>query len=215
MFGRSVAQALSELGMDVLAVDKAPLLVDGVKDLVVAAVCLDVTDERALLEAEIHKVDVAVVAIGEAIEASILVTALLKKHGVPHIIARAQSELHAQVLEAVGANRIVDPEREIGQRIAHEIYAPDVYSRIKLSSGQEVIEFEARKQFIGKTLGELKFRERFGLNIVAIKRLTSKGEGDGQTYKVIKVPGPSDEVQEGDVIVAIGDEDTVARFLQL
>lgn len=212
LFGRQVARTLASLGVDVVAVDRDPALVEAVKDQVTSAVCADLTDEKALLESGVLQAEVAVVAIGEAMEASILVTALLHKHGVSQIVARSHSDLHAQVLTTVGATRTVDPEDEMGHRLAHELYAPDVHSRIRLSTGQEVVEFEAPKPFAGQTVQALQFREKYLLNILAIKHRAPEVEGG---FRINRLPRPGDVIAAGDVIVAIGDETSVRKFMDL
>lgn len=212
LFGRQVARTLAQLGVDVIAVDRDPALVEAVKDQVTTAVCADLTDEKALLESGVLQADTVVVAIGEAMEASILVTALLRKHGVRQIVARSHSDLHAQVLLTVGATRTVDPEDEMGQRLAHDLYAPDVHARIRLSTGQEIVEFEAPKAFVGQTVQALQFREKYLLNILAIKHRAPEVEGG---FRVNRLPRPTDVIAAGDVIVAIGDEASVRKFLDL
>lgn len=212
LFGRQVARTLAGLGVDVLVVDRDPALVGALKDQVTSAVCADLTDEKALLESGVLNADAAVVAIGEAMEASILVTALLKKHGVRQVVARSHSDLHAQVLTLVGATRTVDPEAEMGHRLAHELYAPDVHARIRLSTGQEVVEFEAPKGFVGQSVQALQFREKYLLNIIAIKH---RAPEEAAGYRVNRLPRPTDVLGPGDVIVAIGDEGSVRKFLDL
>ncbi len=211
-FGRQVARTLASLGVDVLAVDRDAALVESIKDQVTSAVCADLTDEKALLESGVLNAEVAVVAIGEAIEASILVTALLKKHGVRKVVARAHTDLHAQVLMTVGATRTVDPEAEMGERIAHEIYAPDVQTRIRLSTGQEVVEFEVPEPFVGQSVQALQFREKYLLNIIAIKH---KALGEPEGYRINRLPRPTDVIGSGDVIVAIGEATSVRKFMEL
>lgn len=212
LFGRQVARTLAGLGVDVLVVDRDPALVEALKDQVTSAVCADLTDEKALLESGVLHADAAVVAIGEAMEASILVTALLKKHGATQIVARSHSDLHAQVLTAVGATRTVDPEAEMGERLAQELYAPDVHARIRLSTGQEVVEFEAPKAFAGQTVQALQMREKYLLNIIAIKHRAPDKPGG---FRINRLPRPTDVVGAGDVIVAIGEEASIRKFLDL
>lgn len=212
LFGRQVAKTLAGLGVDVIVVDRDPNLVEALKDEVTRAVVADLTDERAMLESGVLAADVVIVAIGEALEASILVTALLHKHGAKKIVARSHSDLHAQVLMAVGASRTVDPEEEMGYRLAHELYAPDVHARIRISTGQEIIEFQAPKPIAGKTVQGLQFREKYHLNIIAIKK---RDLANDSGFRVIPLPRPNDVINEGDVIVAIGEESAVRKFLDL
>lgn len=218
LFGRRIALTLSQLGMDVLAVDRDETLIEAIKDEVAAAVCTDVTDEHAMLASGLPGVDVCVVAIGENMESSILVTALLKKHGVQNIIARAHSDIHAQVLRTVGALRTVDPEDEMGVRVAEEVFAPDVHARIRLSTGQEVVEIQAHRNLVGKTVQELDFRRKYRLNIIAIKRRrpgADLADNGPSAFDVIRLPRPEDVLEPGDVLVLIGDAEMVRAFLEV
>lgn len=218
LFGRRIALSLADLGLDVLVVDRDPALIEAIKDQVTAAVCTDVTDERALQESGLLNADVCVVAIGENMESSILVTALLKKHGASHIIARAHSDIHAQVLHTVGAARTVDPEDEMGVRVAEEIFAPDVHARIRLSTGQEVVEVQAHRSLVGRSVQDLDFRRKYRLNIIAIKRRrpgAQPRDNGPEAFDVIKLPRPEDVLESGDVLVLIGDADMVREFLEL
>jgi trk system potassium uptake protein TrkA len=218
LFGRRICLTLSDLGLEVLAIDRDSVLVDQIKNHVTAAVCTDVTEEAAILDSGILSADQCVVAIGENMESSILVTALLKKLGVKHIIARAHSDLHAQILRTVGAERTVDPEDDMGVRLAEEIYAPDVHARIRLSTGQEVVEVEADPSFFGRTIQDLNFRQKYRLNIIAIKSRDDAGSASARgsgSDRVNKLPRPDDIVMEGDVFVLIGDSEMVRTFLEL
>lgn len=218
LFGRRVAETLASLGAEVLAVDRSPAVVEALKDRVTHAVCLDVNDEAALVESGLLTCDVVVVAIGEELGSSILVTALLKKHGVRRIIARSHSDIHAQVLRTVGAERCVDPQDEMAVRLAQEIFAPSVHARLQLSTGQEVVEVEAHPRLHGKTVAELAFRQKYRLNIVAIKRRPEGFEpatGGAGSWEVVTLPAPTDVLRAGDVLVLIGDAEMVGAFLDL
>jgi trk system potassium uptake protein TrkA len=209
LFGRSLAKKLAELGAEVMAVDKDEALVEEIKDFVASAITADLTNEKALIDSGVCDAECVVVAIGEGIESSVLITALLQKHGAKKIVARSHSELHARVLSALGAKRTFDPEEEMGKVLAEELYAPDFVGRIRLSTGQEVIEFEAPKPFVGKTVQELQLREKYHLNIIAIKR--RKADEENQ-FEINQLPRPGDLVLSGDVIVAIGPQDAARRF---
>lgn len=218
LFGRTVARTLAELGVDVVAVDRAQEPVDLVREAVTHAVQVDVTDPEALKASGLLACDLVVVAIGEDMGSSILVTALLKQHGVRSLIARSHSDLHAQVLHTLGAQRTLDPEEEMGLRLAREIVAPDVHARMRLSTGQEVVEVRAHHSLLRRSVQDLAFRQKYRLNIIAIKRRKADAkagdEGPG-AYEVNKLPQPSDLIVEGDVLVLIGDAAQVQEFLDL
>ncbi len=216
LFGRRVAQTLEELGVDVVAVDRDATLVERLKDRVTHAVCLDVTDEAALGESGLLACDLVVVAIGEDMGSSILVTAILRRLGVQRIVARSHSDLHAQVLRTVGAQRTIDPEDEMGMRLAQEIFAPDVHARLRLSTGQEVVEVRVHRNLVGKTIADLNFRQKYRLNIVAIKHPRPGRAADAtDAWEVVQLPSPSDVLRDGDVLVLIGDAEMVRTFLDL
>jgi len=214
LFGRSVAFELTKLGVEVLAVDRNGKLVDMVKDRVTTALCTDLTNPANLHDSGVLKTDRIIVAIGENLEQSILVTAMLYTNGAKNIYARAHSEIHSQVLKTLGAFRTIDPEEEMGARVAQEIYAPDVMSRITLSTGQQVVEVAAPEPLWGKTVVELDFRRRFQLNILAIKRA-----GEGGVSKIndanAGLPNPTDTIGEGDTLVVIGSPAMISTFLEL
>lgn len=217
-FGKKVAETLTELGADVLVLDKNPSIIETMKDRVTSAVCVDVTDEKSLMETGISEVDAVVVALGEQVEASILVTAILKKLGVKRIISRAHSDLHAQVLKIIGAEQTIDPEEEMGRRLAREIFAPEVHARIMLSTGQEILEINAPKIFHGKTLQSLDFRAKYKLNCIAIKTRVPNVDRSGEVtyeYEVNKLPRAQDVINDGDILVLLGDEKMIREFLSL
>ncbi len=133
-------------------------------------------------------------------------------------MARSHSDLHSQVLHTVGAERTLDPEDEMGLRLAQEIFAPDVHARLRLSTGQEVVEVRVHRSLVGKTIAELNFRQKYRLNIVAIKRPRpgfAPGDGSPDAWEVVQLPAPSDVMRDGDVLVLIGDAEMVRTFLDL
>ena len=132
-FGSSVAETLYSLGHDVLAIDEDERLVQEVADKVTHAVHMDATDDQALNAMGIRNFDVGVVSIGSDMQASILVTLLLKEAGIQHIVCKGQSELHRKVLLKVGADRVVLPEKDMGERVAQNLSAPNLLESIDLS----------------------------------------------------------------------------------
>ena len=217
-FGRAVALTLMEMAGEVMVIDKNPHLIEEIKDLVTTAICTDVTDERTLKETGVGDIDVAVVGVGEDLEAAIIVTVILKKLGVEEVIVKANSGLHSEILKVVGATRTIDPEEEMGKRLAMEIWATDVHARIRLSTGQEVLEVEAPKVFWNKTIAQMNFRARYRLNIIAIKRRVAQTNKTGEVeehWETNKLPKPDDMISKGDVIIAVGDEKNVKNFLEL
>ena len=190
-FGSAMATTLAELGHDVIGIDGDPDRVRAVADVVSLAVQLDATDEKALRGAGIKDVDVAVVSIGENIEASLLVVTLLQEIGIRHIVAKSVTALHGRILEKLGVKRVVFPEREMAIRVAHGLVMPNVIDYIELSSDFSIVEVPAPDEFVGKTLRDIGLRARFGLTTIAIKHVSPTGA----VLSTNIAPGPDDVIQ--------------------
>lgn len=205
-FGRKVCEVLADGGGKVIAIDNNSGLIDRVKDLVTQAVLLDATDEDSLANAPFDDVDVAVVAIGDNIASSVLTTALLKRIGVPHILARAVSDLHEQVLKQIGADEIVNIEIDEGRRVAMRLMSPEVLDKIPVSQSISVAELYTPKSFVGQTLEELDLRKRFKVNIISITRteLNVDEMGNPVRDENIVFPTSDEELLESDVLLVVG-----------
>jgi trk system potassium uptake protein TrkA len=210
-FGAAMATTLTELGQDVIGIDGNEEAVQKLADVIGAAVALDATDERALRTAGVQDVDVAVISIGENIEASLLAVMLVKDLGVPRIIAKAVSPLHGRILERLGVNRVIFPEREMAMRVAHSLVVANVLDYIELSRDFSIIEMPAPEEFAGRSLKDLQLRNRFGLTLIAIKRKT--GTGDGEVTNV--APTADDEIHAGDVLALLGPNERLAQLDRL
>lgn len=208
-FGAKTAMRLYEKGAEVIAIDKDEELVDRIKDRVTHAVSLDVTDERALRSVNISDVDVAVVAIGDHIEMSILAVTMLRKLGVGRVIARATSVLHEHVLHEIGASEIIKVEEEMGEIIASKIVAPHVLQRYNFAAGYSIVELKLGKKFEGRTLVESKIRQTYNLNIVALQKRVPYIAEDGKATFRIEIndsPMPMDVIEADDIVVLVGSE---------
>jgi trk system potassium uptake protein TrkA len=203
-FGTSLALRLAEMGREVLVIDKSEDRIQDVSEVVTQAVKVDATDDEALKEVGIRNFDVVVVAIGEDIQASILVTLILKDLGVKCVIAKALNELHRKVLEKLGADKVIFPERDMAVRLANHLVYANVLDYIQLSPEYNIEEIIVTKRIAGKTLGELNLRAKHGLNVIAIKRRTSD--------EIKIAPGANDKLVEGDVVVAIGHKKALERL---
>ncbi len=201
-FGSSVAIALAESGSEVIAIDKDDEKVKNISDLVTYALVLDAIDEKALRSAGVQNVDVAIVSIGENIEANILVVMLLKELKINTIIAKAVTSLHGKVLEHLAVDKIVYPERDMAIRVAHSLVRPGIVDLLELSPEYSIIEMPAPAVFIGKSLQENQLRLKYGVNLIAIKRMKSEKGGQRETWNVN--PLPTDIINEGDLLVTIG-----------
>lgn len=201
-FGSSVAQALSEMGFEVLAIDSDEERIQDMAPIVTHAVSADTTDEEALRAIGIRNFDVVVVAIGEDIQASILTTLILKDLGVPQLIVKAQNELHGKVLAKIGADRVIYPERDMGLRVAHHLISPSVLDFIELTPEHGIIEFEAPDAMIGRSIKQLDIRAKYQCNVLGIK---AGGKMD-------ITPMPDQVIRSGDVLVIVGANKDLLRL---
>ena len=213
-FGSSVAKTLSAKGKEVLGIDHREQIVQEMSDAITQAVCVDASDDKALKAVGIENVDVAIVAIGD-LEASILITLMLKEMGIKEIVAKAVTEDHKKVLEKIGATRIVMPERDMGQRVASALVTPQVLDHIDLSSDSSIVEIVSPPDFVGNTLKDLDIRAKHGINVIAIKRKVRSlsAKGDAKYEEKIEVTPPADEIiREKDVLVIIGPNDKIENL---
>lgn len=193
-FGSSVARTLASSGCEVLAVDVDEARVKAIADEVTDAVRANALDDGALRGLGLRNFEVVVVAIGHEVEASILTTVLLKEMGVPKIVAKAQDELHGRVLQKVGADIVVYPERDMGVRLAHTLISRNVIDEIQISTDYSIMEMQAPPRFLDRSLKELELRQRFGLTVLAIRRAD----------RIIVSPDAEQTLEEGDVLVTLG-----------
>lgn len=193
-FGASVALHLSQMGHEVLAVDSDEALVHAISPHVTQAVQADATDEAALKELDVGSFDAAVVAIGTNIRDSILITVLCKEAGVPLVVAKAVDELHAKVLRKVGADRVVFPERDMGQRVAKSLDAPNIIDLIELSGDYRIAELLTPEKWCGRTLMDVNVRRNYGLSVVGIRR--------GGAF--LASPGAEMKLQADDILLVLG-----------
>lgn len=193
-FGRSVAYSLAAEGYDVLAVDIDPELVQDASEVVAHAVLADVTDMEALEELGLGNFDVAIVAMSNNLQAGILATILAKEKGVPYIIANAKDAIHQKVLLKVGADKVIFPEKEIGEKIANSLINKTFLDFIELSTDFSIAEVEILDPWVGKSLRKLNLRENYRLNVIGMKR-------DGETAIMLDPDAP---LEKGDVLILIG-----------
>ena len=217
VFGLKVCEVMAERGGRVIAIDKDPSLIEKVKDIVTQSILLDSTDETAMNQIPYADISVAIVAIGEHIEASILTTAILKRLGIPYIVARAVTEIHHQVLRQVGADEVVNIEIEEGQRIAQRLISPEVLDRISVTENISVAEVYVPKDFLGKTLAKLNIRNKMHVNIVAILRTTLSVDEEGNPVKTDNAvfPDAAEILQESDIMLIVGKNEDLDAFRKL
>ena len=213
-FGYSVAETLVKKGCEVLAIDHDETKIQAISDLATFAVQCDATDERALKSVSAQNVDVAVVSIGENIEASILIVQTLKEMGIKSIIAKAVTNTHGRILTNLGVNEVIYPERDAAVRLAHRLVSPKVLEYLELAPGYSIEEVTVPEKLAGLRLSEAGIREQYRLNVLGIKkRVTRMVKGRMVKDEVFNfTPSPDDVVERGDVLVVIGKEEDLDQF---
>jgi trk system potassium uptake protein TrkA len=201
-FGASVARTLMQAGCEVLGVDVDEVRVRALADSITDAVRADALDEEALRTLGLRNFEVVIVAIGHDVKASILVTVLLKEIGVPKVVAKAQDDVHGKVLQKVGADIVVFPERDMGVRIAHTLLSRSIIDEIQLSADYSIFELQAPTRFLDRSLKDLRLRQEFGLTILAVRR----------EDRVVVSPDASFVFEVGDILVALGQPDRLEQL---
>jgi trk system potassium uptake protein len=197
LVGTSLVRTLDSLGYEVLGIDRDEDLIQDLSDQVPNAhlVTADATERTVLRDLGLEQFDGAAVTIGEEnIEANILVTLILKDLEVPLVFSRANDPLHVKVLERVGADHVVQPEKEFGEFLARQMTSPGMKDYLHLGQDEAVIEIEVPQEWIDKSLSDIQLHRKKGLTVLAIK---SEGQGGS-------LPQPDTPLQEGDILVIGG-----------
>lgn len=195
LFGQAVARQLCELGAEVLVMDRNNDLVQQAANDVTHAIVGDAQDKEVLRALGAADFDCAILAIGDDLAASVLITMNLKELEVPYVVCKAHDETHSRILKKLGADRVVIPEQEYAQRLGRSLFSHNVLDYIELSEEYGILEVPAPKVWIGKTIKELNVRAKMGVNIIAVE--------SGKTTNV--APGADYLVKTGDVMVVLGD----------
>jgi trk system potassium uptake protein TrkA len=206
-FGQGIARALADRGGRIVAVDRDQAKLDELSTVAEKTVRLDATADGALAELAGHA-DVAVVSIGEDVEASLLIVTALKDAGVPTVVAKALTESHGKLLARVGADRIVFPERDMARKLAGALVSPTIFDHVEVGPGYAILEAAAPKPFWGKSLAESDIRARYGVTVIAIKPTP---DADGPRETVVAPPADG-VIHQGDVLVVIGTDADVDAF---
>lgn len=199
-FGSAVARQVCSLGGEVLAIDVDADLVQQMSGEVTSAVVADAQDKDVLKALGVAECECAVVAIGDDLGASVLATMNLKELGVRHIVCKAHDETHRRVLQKLGADKVVIPEKEVAERMAHSLISPNVLEYIELSNDYGIVEVPAPRKWAGKSIRDLNVRAKLGVNIIAV-----------DTGKKVNVSPAADYViGRDDVLVVLGDYNALA-----
>ena len=200
-FGSALAEDLQRLGHDVLAVDMSTELVQEYSDRLTHVAQVDATSPAAMRQIGAHEFDIAVVAIGTGIEASLLSTGVLIDLGIREIWAKAITTAHGRLLERLGAGHVVYPERDTGKRVAH-LLSGRLMDYIEFDDGYAIVKMRSPRQAWDKTLQEAALRTKYGVTIVGVKR-----PGHDFTHAL-----PDTQVHQGDLLIVSGQADLIEEF---
>lgn len=204
-FGSSLAKTLVNLGNEVLIVDENPDVVQTISESVTHAIIGDCSDEGVLRSLGVSNFDTVIVALSENMKSSILATVTLKELGANYVIARATDRTHAKILEKIGAEKVIMPENEMGERLAHQITSSKFLDYIELSDQFSIAEIPCLHKWISKTLRDLDLRGKYKINVIAVEHNDN-----------IEIMQDSDyRVQPGDMFVVIGHNDDIHRLQNL
>lgn len=204
LFGSSVAKTLAQQDVDVIAIDSNMERVEDIMDYVEHAVKGDFTKIEHLTEAGVDGADVAIIASGEKLEASIMAILNLKKIGVKEVLVKTKNIEYVEVLKKVGADKVLLPEIEMGKRIANEIAKHSIIDSLAIDDQYNIIEVHPLKEWVGKTLDEIDLRKRYGFNILAIKV-------EDSNYMETRIE-PDRLISEGDLFVILADSQEIEMF---
>lgn len=192
-FGQSFARTLATIGHGVLVVDKSETIIQQFSNEVTHAICAEAANEEFLRSIGVKNYDAAIVAIGD-VQSSILTVVILKELGSKYVLAKASSDLHAKVLYKVGADRVIFPERDMGIRAANSISSKNIIDFIELFPEYSIMEITVPSSWVGKTIGGIAVRTKYGVNIVALK-----------TFDNLNVlPHVDARFRENDIVVVMG-----------
>ncbi|MFQ6069025.1 MAG: potassium channel family protein [Candidatus Aminicenantales bacterium] len=203
-FGAYVARTLYEKGHEVLAVDVDKHKIEEIKDFVSHAVQMDGADKENLRALGIQDMDVVIVCSGPEMEASILTVLFLHEIGARRIIAKALTEDHGKILDAVGATEVIYPEKDMAIRTALKLTSPNILEYLPLSSGYSIQEIAPPENFIGKSLMELDLRNKYGIQVLAVRELIPE--------KTTFIPRADFVIKDSDILIIVGEEKQLARI---
>ena len=201
-FGKSVALTLQSFGCDVIAVDNCYEKIQDLADSVSYAMCGDVTEPEFMKTIGARNLDGAVIAVSENLEAAIMATMISKEMGISYVLVKAMDELQGKILEKVGADSIVYPEIDMGERVAKKLISTEFIDWIELSPDYSLTEKLLPKQWEGKSLAELRVREKYGINVIGILK----------EDKMDMALDPSKPLQPDDMLFIIGKNSDLEKF---
>ena len=217
-FGSNVAKELAAKEFPVLAIDNKETVVNRISSFVTQAIVADATDDIALKDAGIADCDTVIISMGEDIETSILATLIAKDLGVKNVIVKCVSPWHSKIAVKIGADKVVYPELEMAKKLAQSMASPNILEQIEFSKDYNLVEIIAPEILWGKTIKDSGIRNKYGINVIAIKRQTPIVNDDGQAdikEETNVTPGPDDEILENDVLVVVGRQEQIDKLKKL
>jgi len=214
-FGLTVASELLKKGCQVTAIDKDEKKVELASEFAIDVIIADGRDKKPLEEAGVSSADAAIVSIGEDLEASFLVTLHLKELGIDWIVTKASSSSQGEILEKIGADRIIYPEEEMAKKLADQLVNPSIINYLQLNDKVGIMESDTPDPFVGKTPKGLSLRNKYGLNLIAIKRKVKEKNAAEVVEDLIVVPSSDEKIKEGDTLIVIGDQKALEKFKKM
>lgn len=216
-FGASLAVKLTEMGHEVMGVDKNMDKVDALKESVTHTICLDCTDTQAVTHLPLKDTNIVIVAIGENEGANIMATAVIKQMGVQRLISRALSPLHETVLQAMGVDEIVHPEEETAERWAKKLDLEGILDSFELSDDYSIIEVKVPQKYVGMSVADVGFRRNYNLVLLTTMNVTEEKSDIGAHKKVTNVCGVASlttVLKQDDIIVVYGNKKDLEKLLK-
>ncbi|OGH01087.1 MAG: hypothetical protein A2600_11435 [Candidatus Lambdaproteobacteria bacterium RIFOXYD1_FULL_56_27] len=204
-FGFELAKSLALAGLEVIAIDNDETKVRDIAEFVAFAVQTDASDPKSMAEAGVAEADLGIVAIGE-MEPNILAVMVLKELGLGEILAKAITPMHGQILRQLGASKVIEPEREIAQRLAKQLAHPNVLEFVELSDEFSLAEVPALEWMVGKTLVEMNLRSKFGVSVIGIRR-------HADPHGLVLNPLAGDKIEAKDALVLLGREKDITKLV--
>ena len=201
-FGRSLAENLYTLGMDLMVVDRDPELIREFASKSTVAVCANLEDEAEIQELDLKHMDIVAVCMGASLAPSVMCVMEAKNQGVPFVMAKALSTQMGTILKKVGADQVINPEAETGMRTARALASPTILDLFDVGDNLCMVEMVPEKKWIGKNLLELNLRQKRGINVVAIKE-------DGKTWSFVDIHHP---IPENATLLVVMEKEHLNQF---
>jgi len=204
IFGFNIAKDLFESGFEVIGVDKNKEVISRIRDFSTKAVLADATDRELLEMIGIQPDDTVIISFGEDLAASTLLTLYLKEMNVKNVIVKAPNEDHKRILERVGATEVIIPEKEMADKVARGLIAPNVLDYLPVSEDFTICELAPPSSFLGRTIGDLRLRGKYHIEVIAIRDVLSD--------KIQLVPRADFVIKDSDILIVIGKETDMRKI---